>query len=224
MQLDNSSERESSSSDPNRDEQRQRAVLSWAHQQQQREELAHPGAVAAASSSAGAHHRSRRSDSGKNSVLSERRINASAFGTAGTALGPTPTGETAARFGSGVRAGSSSLEDAHSQMNFERGNNNYYNEDEQMDLSNSNTTTQSHDTSSGSASRHRHPSSSSSGARRSHYAAMDAEPSTSQAVSRRGGWHTLMVEAGGISAAVSDESMRKLKYCLEWLQVRVFLR
>lgn len=45
----------------------------------------------------------------------------------------------------------------------------------------------------------------------------DIEPS--QAVSRRAGWQSLMVEAGGISAAVSDESMRKLKYCLEWLQV-----
>ncbi|KAG8834266.1 hypothetical protein FRC17_009275 [Serendipita sp. 399] len=42
--------------------------------------------------------------------------------------------------------------------------------------------------------------------------------SLSQAVTRRVGWHTLMIEAGGISAAVSDESMRKLKYCLEWLQ------
>lgn len=52
---------------------------------------------------------------------------------------------------------------------------------------------------------------------------LDLEPSSQQAVSRRGGWHTLMVEAGGISAAISDESMRKLKYCLEWLQVRFFI-
>jgi hypothetical protein len=51
---------------------------------------------------------------------------------------------------------------------------------------------------------------------------LEVEPSQ-HAVSRRGGWHTLMVEAGGISAAVSDESMRKLKYCLEWLQVRRFM-
>ncbi|CAG7847032.1 SubName: Full=Uncharacterized protein {ECO:0000313/EMBL:CCA68234.1} [Serendipita indica DSM 11827] len=44
------------------------------------------------------------------------------------------------------------------------------------------------------------------------------DQASSQAVSRRPGWHSLMIEAGGISAAVSDESMRKLKYCLEWLQ------
>jgi hypothetical protein len=44
-------------------------------------------------------------------------------------------------------------------------------------------------------------------------------PQPIQAVARRSGWHHLMVEAGGISAAVSDESMRRLKYCLEWLQV-----
>ena len=50
---------------------------------------------------------------------------------------------------------------------------------------------------------------------------LDVEPSSQHAVSRRGGWQTLMVEAGGISAAISDESMRKLKYCLEWLQVRL---
>lgn len=49
----------------------------------------------------------------------------------------------------------------------------------------------------------------------------DVEPATSQALSRRAGWQSLMVEAGGISAAVSDESMRRLKYCLEWLQVRI---
>lgn len=49
----------------------------------------------------------------------------------------------------------------------------------------------------------------------------DPEPAASQALSRRAGWQSLMVEAGGISAAVSDESMRKLKYCLEWLQVRI---
>jgi hypothetical protein len=52
---------------------------------------------------------------------------------------------------------------------------------------------------------------------------LEVEPAPQHAISRRGGWHTLMVEAGGISAAVSDESMRKLKYCLEWLQVRLFV-
>ncbi|KIM34248.1 hypothetical protein M408DRAFT_325701 [Serendipita vermifera MAFF 305830] len=51
-----------------------------------------------------------------------------------------------------------------------------------------------------------------------HQQNLDVESSSQNAVSRRGGWHTLMVEAGGISAAISDESMRKLKYCLEWLQ------
>ncbi|PVG04886.1 hypothetical protein CPB86DRAFT_803595 [Serendipita vermifera] len=193
MQLDNSSERESSSSDLNRDEQRQKAVLSWTHQQ--REEAANATSATTTSVGSTHYHRNRRTDSGRNPTGPERR------------------GEAASRFGSGVRAGSS-LEDApHSQMNVERNNN----EDEPMDLSNPNDPTNTHDTSSGSASRNRHPSSSSSGARRSNHA-MDAEPSTSQAVSRRGGWHTLMVEAGGISAAVSDESMRKLKYCLEWLQ------
>lgn len=32
-------------------------------------------------------------------------------------------------------------------------------------------------------------------------------------------WHTMLVEASGISAAVSDESMRKMRYCLQCLQV-----
>lgn len=31
----------------------------------------------------------------------------------------------------------------------------------------------------------------------------------------------MLLEAGGIGAAVSEESMRRLKYCLEWLQVCV---
>ncbi|KAI5124258.1 hypothetical protein M0805_005107 [Coniferiporia weirii] len=34
----------------------------------------------------------------------------------------------------------------------------------------------------------------------------------------RSRWHSLLYEAGGISAAVSEESMRRLKYCLHWLQ------
>lgn len=41
---------------------------------------------------------------------------------------------------------------------------------------------------------------------------------TQEAVNRSR-WHNLLYEAGGISAAVSEESMRKLKYCLHWLQV-----
>lgn len=35
----------------------------------------------------------------------------------------------------------------------------------------------------------------------------------------RSAWQTMLVEASGISAAVSDESMRKMRYCLQCLQV-----
>jgi hypothetical protein len=35
----------------------------------------------------------------------------------------------------------------------------------------------------------------------------------------RSTWQTMLVEASGISAAVSDESMRKMRYCLQYLQV-----
>lgn len=35
----------------------------------------------------------------------------------------------------------------------------------------------------------------------------------------RSTWQTMLVEASGISAAVSDESMRKMRYCLQCLQV-----
>ena len=35
----------------------------------------------------------------------------------------------------------------------------------------------------------------------------------------RSAWQTMLVEASGISAAVSDESMRKMRYCLQYLQV-----
>lgn len=38
-------------------------------------------------------------------------------------------------------------------------------------------------------------------------------------------WQNMLVEAGmtagGIGAAVSEESMKSLKYCLQWLQVRL---
>ncbi|CAK5283746.1 unnamed protein product [Mycena citricolor] len=37
-------------------------------------------------------------------------------------------------------------------------------------------------------------------------------------VARRSGWQAMLLEAGGLSAALSDESMRKLRYCLQWLQ------
>jgi len=38
-------------------------------------------------------------------------------------------------------------------------------------------------------------------------------------VGNRSRWQTVLSEAGGISAAVSIESMKRLKYCLNWLQV-----
>ncbi len=39
-------------------------------------------------------------------------------------------------------------------------------------------------------------------------------------VVQRSTWQAVLLEAGGIGAAVSEESMRRLKYCLQWLQVR----
>ncbi|KAH7106193.1 Opi1-domain-containing protein [Auriculariales sp. MPI-PUGE-AT-0066] len=39
-----------------------------------------------------------------------------------------------------------------------------------------------------------------------------------QAVAVRSTWQAMLTEAGGISAAVSEESMKRLKYCLQWLQ------
>ncbi|OCH86942.1 Opi1-domain-containing protein [Obba rivulosa] len=47
------------------------------------------------------------------------------------------------------------------------------------------------------------------------HAAGNAE---SQQVAQRSRWQAMLLEAGGISAAVSDESMRRLRYCLQWLQ------
>lgn len=47
----------------------------------------------------------------------------------------------------------------------------------------------------------------------------DQSPSQSQEIATRSRWHSLLYEAGGIGAAVSDESMRRLRYCLQWLQV-----
>ncbi|KAI0272384.1 transcription factor Opi1-domain-containing protein [Gloeopeniophorella convolvens] len=37
-------------------------------------------------------------------------------------------------------------------------------------------------------------------------------------VVQRSRWQAVLLEAGGIGAAVSEESMRRLKYCLQWLQ------
>ncbi|KAI0339364.1 Opi1-domain-containing protein [Trametopsis cervina] len=39
-----------------------------------------------------------------------------------------------------------------------------------------------------------------------------------QQVAQRSRWQAVLLEAGGIGAAVSEESMRRLKYCLQWLQ------
>ncbi|TFK51944.1 Opi1-domain-containing protein, partial [Heliocybe sulcata] len=38
-----------------------------------------------------------------------------------------------------------------------------------------------------------------------------------QQVAQRSRWHTVLLEAGGLGAAVSEESMRRLKYVLQWL-------
>lgn len=38
-------------------------------------------------------------------------------------------------------------------------------------------------------------------------------------VANRSGWQTVLMEASGIGAAISEENMKRLKYCLEWLQV-----
>ncbi|KAJ7155826.1 transcription factor Opi1-domain-containing protein [Mycena filopes] len=37
-------------------------------------------------------------------------------------------------------------------------------------------------------------------------------------VAQRSRWQAVLLEAGGLSAALSDESMRRLRYCLQWLQ------
>lgn len=39
------------------------------------------------------------------------------------------------------------------------------------------------------------------------------------AVVQRSRWQAMLLEAGGLGAAVSEESMRRLQYCLQWLQV-----
>ncbi|KIJ12060.1 hypothetical protein PAXINDRAFT_171452 [Paxillus involutus ATCC 200175] len=39
-----------------------------------------------------------------------------------------------------------------------------------------------------------------------------------QQVMPRSRWQAVLLEAGGIGAAVSEESMRRLRYCLQWLQ------
>ncbi|KAF8316771.1 Opi1-domain-containing protein [Clavulina sp. PMI_390] len=44
------------------------------------------------------------------------------------------------------------------------------------------------------------------------------EPGQEVQVAGRSGWQTVLREAGGLSAAISPESMKRLKYCLQWLQ------
>ena len=41
-------------------------------------------------------------------------------------------------------------------------------------------------------------------------------------VAQRSRWQAMLLEAGGLSAALSEESMRRLKFCLQWLQVCLF--
>ena len=48
---------------------------------------------------------------------------------------------------------------------------------------------------------------------------MVENPEEQQQVVQRSRWQAVLLEAGGIGAAVSEESMRRLKYCLQWLQV-----
>lgn len=36
-------------------------------------------------------------------------------------------------------------------------------------------------------------------------------------------WHSLHAESGGLASAVSEQGMRRLKYCMEWIEVRFFL-
>lgn len=44
------------------------------------------------------------------------------------------------------------------------------------------------------------------------------------AMGSRSRWQTVLVEAGGLGAAVSEESLKSLRYCLQWLLVRPSLR
>ncbi|KAF8625510.1 hypothetical protein AX17_006822 [Amanita inopinata Kibby_2008] len=44
------------------------------------------------------------------------------------------------------------------------------------------------------------------------------EPNHEQQVAQRSRWQVVLLEAGGLGAALSDENMRRLKYCLHCLQ------
>ncbi|CAE6440457.1 unnamed protein product [Rhizoctonia solani] len=56
-------------------------------------------------------------------------------------------------------------------------------------------------------------------AMKAHHAAGSGVPIESdRQVANRSRWQAMLLEAGGIGAALSDESMKRLKYCLQWLQ------
>ncbi|CAE6481910.1 unnamed protein product [Rhizoctonia solani] len=56
-------------------------------------------------------------------------------------------------------------------------------------------------------------------AMQTHHAAGSGVPIESdRQVANRSRWQAMLLEAGGIGAALSDESMKRLKYCLQWLQ------
>ncbi|KAF8225743.1 Opi1-domain-containing protein [Tricholoma matsutake] len=44
------------------------------------------------------------------------------------------------------------------------------------------------------------------------------DPRNEQQIAQRSRWQAVLLEAGGLSAALSEENMRRLKYCLQWLQ------
>ena len=50
----------------------------------------------------------------------------------------------------------------------------------------------------------------------------DESPQQDGQVTQRSRWQAMLLEAGGLSAALSEENMRRLKYCLHWLQVTRF--
>ncbi|KAF8644887.1 hypothetical protein AX16_008216 [Volvariella volvacea WC 439] len=47
--------------------------------------------------------------------------------------------------------------------------------------------------------------------------ASSSSPRRETQVVQRSRWQAVLLEAGGLSAALSEESMRRLKYCLQWL-------
>ncbi|KAH6916491.1 transcription factor Opi1-domain-containing protein [Coprinopsis sp. MPI-PUGE-AT-0042] len=45
-----------------------------------------------------------------------------------------------------------------------------------------------------------------------------SDPQDERQIAQRSRWQAVLLEAGGLSAALSEDSMRRLKYCLHWLQ------